>query len=235
MAHCDVSASAFYPTTVFYITPHNSFHRHVRVYQVHRSVGDAACSTVDDLLRSSVKSSKSIDGKEVPALTLLQGGIFWGNGQVYNGAFVGEEESKHNVVGAWKPCRIVHGTNIFTFGPPDDSEEAKRIKSAKGGILSQYRHPITLRRTTIITSRSEFFVKDSVKYVWRFDDKMNDMRMTLYAQSGGTEEIVAKAYRPWHIENTGGCVALDENKIDALTVVLTTVGMWRKLRLRTHR
>jgi len=225
----------FNATSVLYITPHNSLHRYIRVYYIQRSTESDLRLSIDDILQDSIKISKTINKKDIPVLTIRQGGVFWGNGKVYIGDFVTKEESKNEVIAEWKPCRIIHGINVFTFIPPNDNDKVKGKDTMKTDFVRQNRHPITLKRTTIISSRSESFVKDSVTYIWRFDKKINDFCMTLYSQRGGIEEIVAKARRPWYFDNTGGCITLDESKIDTLTVVLTTIAMWRKLRLRTNR
>jgi len=115
----------FKATSILYITPHNSLHRYIRIHNVQHDTESDSCVSVDDILEHSIKISKTIDKKDIPVLTILQGGVFWGNGKIYVGGTVNKEENKNAVIAEWKPCRIIHGINVFTFIPPDDNDEVK--------------------------------------------------------------------------------------------------------------
>lgn len=220
-----VEDPTFRPTSVFYITPHSSLTHYIRVYSIEQN--PSGTQSINDLLTSSSKAGQSIakTKTEKPAYTIVQGGLF-GKAKVYAGEFVEGSTSKDGLIAEWNPSRIPHGTNTFTFLKPT---------SPSGEPGREPPHPLTLKRTTLISSRAESFVKDSVEYVWGFDNRFNDSWMTLVAKVGGREVVVAKGYRPWNIEYTGGSVVVDGERVDALSVVLTAVAMLRKLRQRTKR
>lgn len=152
-----VEDQTFHPTCVLYITPHNSLTRRIKIYFFSRSLSVSDTQSINDLLSSAAKQGAKIDkaGTEEPVYTVVQGGL-WSNAKAYEGKFVNKKESKDNLIADWNRSFVLHSANTFMFLKSISNDKDGRGKKDK------IRHPLALKRTTVISSRSEAFVKDSV-------------------------------------------------------------------------
>ena len=211
-------ASAFKPTCILYIKPHNSFTSQVKIHYIHHDLTVAptyGSKEFEDLLSAAENTGRSIPDSAPPAMTIVRQGFLRG-AKVYKGAYLGDESSD-SLIATWKTSHSAHGTNIFSFSQDVDGESSQQ-------------HDITLRPVSI-SKRAESFTKDSVEYIWRFDGMITKSRMTLVEKLGGRESVVAK-YKGSKRMNTGGIVVVDEEKLDVTMVPLTCCGMLRKVRQR---